>query len=62
MLVGAAQAAVRVNLEWRRRYMQLAVRAHKRIAKVPMGRRLAVRFYWMQRNGCAYSRSLEFGL
>jgi hypothetical protein len=26
-----------------------------------MGRRLAIRLYWMWRNGCEYSQSLEFG-
>jgi hypothetical protein len=30
-------------------------------AKVAMGRRLGVRLYWMWRNGCAYSPSMEFG-
>ena len=34
---------------------------HKSIAKVAMGRKLGVRLYWMWRNGCAYSPSLEFG-
>jgi transposase len=61
LLVEAAQAAARSNPEWRRRYIHLAVRRHKSIAKVAMGRRLGVRLYWMWRNGCAYSPSLEFG-
>jgi hypothetical protein len=61
LLVEAAQAAVRSNPEWRRRYMQLAMRRHRSIAKVAMGRRLAVRLYWMWLNGCAYSSSFEFG-
>ena len=61
LLVEAAQAAARINPEWRRRYMHLAMRRHRSIAKVAMGRRLAVRLYWMWRNGCAYSPSLEFG-
>jgi len=61
LLVEAAQAAARVNVEWRRRYIHLAMRRHKSIAKVAMGRRLAVRLYWMWRNGCQYSPSLEFG-
>jgi transposase len=61
LLVEAAQAAARVNVEWRRRYIRLAMRRHKSIAKVAMGRRLAVRLYWMWRNGCQYSPSLEFG-
>jgi transposase len=61
LLVEAAQAATRSNPEWRRRYMHLAMRRHRSIAKVAMGRRLAVRLYWMWRNGSTYSPSLEFG-
>jgi transposase len=61
LLVEAAQAAARTHPDWRRRYMHLAMRRHKSIAKVAMGRRLAVRLYWMWRNGCDYSQSLEFG-
>jgi len=61
LLVEAAQSAARINPEWRRRYIHLAMRRHKSIAKVAMGRRMAVRLYWMWRNGCDYSPSLEFG-
>jgi transposase len=61
LLVEAAQAAARVNADWRRRYIHLAVRRHRSIAKVALGRRLGVRLYWMWRNGCEYSPSLEFG-
>jgi len=61
LLVEAAQAAARINPHWRRRYMHLAMRRHKSIAKVALGRRLGVRLYWMWRNGCEYSSSLEFG-
>src|SRR5712691_11722621 len=61
LLVEAAQAAARSHPEWRRRYMHLAMRRHRSIAKVAMGRKLAVRLYWMWRNGCEYSQSLEFG-
>ena len=39
LLVEAAQAAARINPHWRRRYMHLAMRRHKSIAKVAMGRR-----------------------
>jgi transposase len=61
LLVEAAQAAARIQPDWRRRYIHLAMRRHKSIAKVAMGRRLAIRLYWMWRNGCEYSPSLEFG-
>src|ERR1700693_1624169 len=61
LLVEAAQAAARDHPDWRRRYIHLAMRRHKSIAKAAMGRRLAVRLYWMWRNGCEYSQSLEFG-
>jgi transposase len=60
-LVEAAQAAARTNDHWRRRYVRLAVRRHKSIAKVALGRRLGVRLYWMWRNGQDYSPSLECG-
>src|SRR5215813_2951757 len=61
LLVEAAQAAARIHPHWRRRYMRLAIRRHKSIAKVAMGRRLAIRLYWMWRNRCEYSPSFEFG-
>jgi len=60
-LVEAAQAAARIQPDWRRRYLHLAMRRHKSIAKEAMGRKLGVRLYWMWRNGCEYSPSLEFG-
>ena len=61
LLVEAAQAAARCNPEWRRRYFHLAMRRQKNIARVAMGRRIAVRLYWMWRNDCEYSQSLECG-
>jgi transposase len=61
LLVEAAQAATRCNPDWRRRYFHLAMRRQKNIARVAMGRRMAVRLYWMWRNRCEYSPSLEFG-
>jgi hypothetical protein len=45
LLVEAAQAATRCNPDWRRRYLHLAMRRERSIAKVAMGRRLAVRLY-----------------
>lgn len=47
LLVEAAQAAVRCDSDWRCRYLHLAMRRERRIAKVAMARRLAVRLYWM---------------
>src|SRR5215469_3118269 len=61
LLVEAAQAAARINPAWRRRYIHLAMRRQKSIAKVALGRRLGIRLYWMWRNGCDYSLSFEFG-
>src|SRR5271155_5488252 len=61
LLVEAAPTAARIHPDWRRRYIHLAMRRHKNIARVAMGGRLAVRLYWMWRNGCEYSQSLEFG-
>ena len=61
LLVEAAQAATRCNQDWRQRYWHLAMRREKSIAKVALGRQMAVRLYWMWRNGCAYLQSLEFG-
>jgi len=61
LLVEAAQAAVRCDSAWRRRYLHLAMRRERRIAKVAMARKVAVRLYWMWRNRWEYSQSVEFG-
>jgi hypothetical protein len=44
LLVEAAQAAVRGDAEWRRRFVLLAMLAGSRVAKVAMARKLARQF------------------
>ena len=61
LLVEAAQAAVRSDPDWSRRYIHLAMRRQKSIAKVAMGRKLAVRLYWMWRREWDYRQFREFG-
>jgi transposase len=61
LLVEAAQAAARCDADWRRRYMHLALRRQRNIAKVAMGRRLGVRLYWMWRKRWEYSDWVKFG-
>ena len=61
LLVEAAQVAVRFDPDWRHRYLHLAMRRDRRIAKVAMRRKLAVRLFWMWRKGWDYSQVVEFG-
>jgi transposase len=61
LLGEAAQAAARCDADWRRRYMHLAMRRQRNIAKVAMARRLGVRLYWMWRKGWEYSDWIKFG-
>jgi transposase len=61
LLAEAAQAAVRCDPDWRRRYVHLAMRRERAIAKVAMARRLAVSLYWMWRKGYDYQQHLKFG-
>ena len=51
LLVEAAQVTVRSDVRWRNRFFHLAQRRGRKIAKVAMARRLAVRLYWMWRRG-----------
>jgi transposase len=60
LLVEAAQAAVRCDPAWRRKFMHLAMRRERRIAKVAMARKLAVGLYWMWRKQCDYEQALKF--
>jgi transposase len=61
LLVAAAQITVRSDPDWRRRYLHLAIRRERAIAKVAMARKLAVRLYWMWRNGWDYTHLPKLG-
>jgi transposase len=61
LLIESAHAAVRYEPEWRRRFLHLALRRGRAIAKVAMARKLAVRLYWMWRRGWDYQRMTKFG-
>jgi len=61
LLVEAAQVTVRSLSEWRGKYMHLMIRRGRKIAKIAMARRLAVRLYWMMRQGWDYQQCIEFG-
>jgi len=55
-LVEAAQVTVRSDPEWRSKFFHLALRRGRKIAKVAMARRLAVRLYWMWHQGWDYEQ------
>ena len=61
LLVEAAQVTVRSDPEWRSKYFHLAMRRGRKIAKVAMARRLAVRMYWMWRKEWDYEQLKKFG-
>ena len=61
LLVEAAQVTVRSNPDWRRHFLHLAMRRERRIAKVAMARKLAVRLYWMWRKQWDYQQMRKFG-
>jgi len=61
LLVEAAQVTIRSDPEWRSKYFHLALRRGRKIAKVAMARRLAVRLYWMWRKEWDYAQWSKFG-
>jgi transposase len=61
LLVEAAQAAARFNPEWRSKFLHLALRRERRIAKVAMARKLAVSLFWMWRKQRSFQPSVEVG-
>jgi hypothetical protein len=61
LLVEAAQATARCDGQWRNQFFHLAQRRGRKIAKVAMARRLAVRLYWMWRREWNYEQLQSFG-
>jgi transposase len=61
LLVEAAQAAARFNPEWRSKFLHLAMRRERRIAKVAMARKLAVSMYWMWRKQRNFQQLINIG-
>ena len=61
LLVEAAQVTVRSLPEWRSQYFHLMMRRGRKIAKVAMARKLAVRLFWMMRKQCDYEQVKKFG-
>jgi len=61
LLVEAAQVTVRSQPQWRSKFFHLAMRRGRKIAKVALARKLAVRLYWMWRQGLDYGQFENFG-
>ena len=61
LLVEAAQVTSRTIPEWRSKYLHLTMRRGRKIAKVAMARKLAIRLFWMMRQGWNYQQVMKFG-
>jgi transposase len=61
LLVEAAQVSARSLPQWRSKYLHLMMRRGRKTAKVAMARKLAVRLYWMMRQGWDYQQWIKFG-
>jgi transposase len=61
LLVEAAHVAVRSLPEWRSQYFHVMMRRGRKIAKVALARKLAVRLYWMWRKRWDYEQLRKFG-
>jgi len=61
LLVEAAQVTARSVPEWRSQYFHLMMRRGRKIAKVALARKLAVRLYWMWRRQWDYEQVSAFG-
>ena len=54
-------ATARSLPEWRSQYVHLTMRRGRKIAKVAMARKLAVRLYWMMRKEWDFGKLTKFG-
>ena len=61
LLVEAAQVTARSLPEWRGQYFHLMMRRGRKIAKVALARKLAVRLYWMWRKQWDYEQLTKLG-
>src|SRR6476469_9706236 len=61
LLVEAAQVTVRSQPQWRSKFLHLAMRRGRKIAKVALARKLAVHLYWMWRQGLDYGQFEKLG-
>ena len=61
LLVQSALSAARVEDQWHRQYVHLAMRRNHAVAKIAMARKLAVRLFWMWRQGWDYEEWKKFG-
>jgi transposase len=61
LLIEAAHAMVRLDADWRRRFVHLAMRRGRTVAIVAMARKLAVQLYWMWRKGQSYAQARALG-
>jgi transposase len=61
LLVEAAQVTARSLPDWRSQYFHLMMRRGRKIAKVALARKLAVRLYWMLRKEWDYEQVKKFG-
>src|SRR5437667_11097817 len=61
LLVESAQVAARSIPHWRNQYFHLAMRRGRKIATVAMARKLAVRLFWMMRQGWDCEQGNKFG-
>ena len=61
LLVEAAQVTARSLPEWRSQYVHLTMRRGRKIAKVALARKLAVRLYWIMRKEWDFEQLKKFG-